>query len=128
MHHPLNTIVVALAAVGLAGAQNSSWNHNLFTSSLPVYPSRTSSLSWALKPFDFGQLRGYQLYPISNTFWLITAKTAGIGWETALAQAEAFLANLTLEEKAGLVTGETDQFEHDDSSLQTPIQALLDLV
>lgn len=36
-----------------------------------------------------------------------TAETAGIGWETALAQAEAFLANLTLEEKAGLVTGLT---------------------
>lgn len=35
----------------------------------------------------------------------ITAETAGIGWETALAQAETFLANLTLEEKAGLVTG-----------------------
>lgn len=34
------------------------------------------------------------------------AETAGIGWENALAQAEAFLANLTLEEKAGLVTGE----------------------
>ena len=34
-----------------------------------------------------------------------TAETAGIGWETALAQAETFLANLTLEEKAGLVTG-----------------------
>jgi beta-glucosidase len=29
----------------------------------------------------------------------------GIGWEDALAQAEAFLAKLTLEEKAGLVTG-----------------------
>lgn len=37
----------------------------------------------------------------------ITAETAGIGWETALAQAETFLANLTLEEKAGLVTGTT---------------------
>lgn len=36
----------------------------------------------------------------------IIAETAGIGWEAALAQAEAFLANLTLEEKAGLVTGE----------------------
>ncbi|KAH0137050.1 hypothetical protein KCU67_g15875, partial [Aureobasidium melanogenum] len=72
MHHHLNTIAVALAAIGLAGAQNSSWNHNLFTSSPPVYPS---------------------------------PETAGIGWETALAQAEAFLANLTLEEKAGLVTG-----------------------
>lgn len=37
----------------------------------------------------------------------ITAEIAGIGWETALAQAEAFLTNLTLEEKAGLVTGTT---------------------
>ncbi|KAG9573144.1 glycoside hydrolase family 3 protein, partial [Aureobasidium melanogenum] len=72
MHHHLNTIAVALAAIGLASAQNSSWDHNLFTSSPPVYPS---------------------------------PETAGIGWETALAQAEAFLANLTLEEKAGLVTG-----------------------
>jgi beta-glucosidase len=44
MHHPLNTIAVALAAVGLAGAQNSSWNHNLYTSSPPVYPSRKSNL------------------------------------------------------------------------------------
>lgn len=35
-----------------------------------------------------------------------TAETAGIGWEAALAQAEAFLANLTLEEKAGMVTGD----------------------
>lgn len=40
MHHSVNTIAVALAAIGLAGAQNSSWNHNLFTSSPPVYPSR----------------------------------------------------------------------------------------
>ncbi|KAG9683642.1 glycoside hydrolase family 3 protein, partial [Aureobasidium melanogenum] len=72
MHHHLNTIAVTLAAIGLAGAQNSSWNHNLFTSSPPVYPS---------------------------------PETAGIGWEAALAQAEAFLANLTLEEKAGMVTG-----------------------
>ncbi|KAH0288274.1 hypothetical protein M436DRAFT_73552 [Aureobasidium namibiae CBS 147.97] len=72
MHPPLNSIAVALAAIGLAGAQNSSWDHNLFTSSPPVYPS---------------------------------PETAGIGWETALAQAEAFLANLTLEEKAGIVTG-----------------------
>ncbi|KAI4716172.1 hypothetical protein E4T48_07615 [Aureobasidium sp. EXF-10727] len=72
MHHPLNTIAVALAAIGLAGAQNSSWDHSQFTSSPPVYPS---------------------------------PETAGIGWESALTQAEAFLANLTLVEKAGLVTG-----------------------
>ncbi|KEQ89398.1 hypothetical protein M438DRAFT_308752 [Aureobasidium pullulans EXF-150] len=72
MYRPLNTIAAALTAIGLAGAQNSSWNHELYTSSPPVYPS---------------------------------PETAGIGWETALAQAEAFLTDLTLEEKAGLVTG-----------------------
>ena len=33
------------------------------------------------------------------------AETAGIGWEDALARAEAFVANLTLEEKAQMVTG-----------------------
>ncbi|EXJ83990.1 beta-glucosidase [Capronia epimyces CBS 606.96] len=31
--------------------------------------------------------------------------TSGIGWETAFTQAEAFVSNLTLEEKAQLVTG-----------------------
>jgi beta-glucosidase len=31
--------------------------------------------------------------------------TAGIGWEAAFAQAEAFVSNLTLEEKAQMVTG-----------------------
>ncbi|CAD0041524.1 unnamed protein product [Aureobasidium pullulans] len=72
MHRPSNIIAAALTAIGLAGAQNSSWNHELYTSSPSVYPS---------------------------------PETAGIGWETALAQAEAFLTNLTLEEKAGLVTG-----------------------
>ncbi|KAI5204983.1 hypothetical protein E4T42_02997 [Aureobasidium subglaciale] len=72
MHHPLNTVAVALAAIGVAGAQNSSWDHALYTSSPPVYPS---------------------------------PETAGIGWEAALAQAEAFVGNLTLEEKAGMVTG-----------------------
>jgi beta-glucosidase len=111
MHHPLNTVAVALATIGLAGAQNSSWNHNLFTSSPPVYPSRKSTFHWIFESFGFGQPPSYQLSPIDNIIWLITAETAGIGWETALAQAEAFLANLTLEEKAGLVTGETDQLK-----------------
>jgi len=32
-------------------------------------------------------------------------QTQGIGWEAAFARAEAFVANLTLEEKAQLVTG-----------------------
>ncbi|EXJ56169.1 beta-glucosidase [Cladophialophora yegresii CBS 114405] len=33
--------------------------------------------------------------------------TAGIGWDAAFAQAEAFVSNLTLEEKAQMVTGTT---------------------
>lgn len=33
------------------------------------------------------------------------ASTAGIGWEAAFAQAEAFVANLTADEKVQMVTG-----------------------
>lgn len=36
---------------------------------------------------------------------LYVAPSAGTGWEDAFAQAGAFVAQLTLEEKAGLVTG-----------------------
>ncbi|KAK9369477.1 glycosyl hydrolase family 3 N terminal domain-containing protein [Lipomyces kononenkoae] len=49
-----------------------SWDHSLFTSSPPVYPS---------------------------------PETAGIGWDVAFAQADAFVGNLTLEEKVTLLTG-----------------------
>ena len=34
------------------------------------------------------------------------ANTTGIGWEDALQKAKAWVANLTLEEKVGLLTGE----------------------
>jgi len=44
-----------------------------------------------------------------------------------LAQAEAFLANLTLAEKAGIVTGEMNQLDQHDSGSQTLVQALPDL-
>jgi beta-glucosidase len=37
----------------------------------------------------------------------MTAETLGIEWEAALAQAEAFVSNLTLEEKAIIVTGKS---------------------
>lgn len=40
-----------------------------------------------------------------STSLYLAAATAGIGWTDALAQAQAFVANLTLEEKAQLVTG-----------------------
>ncbi|KAH6722111.1 beta-glucosidase [Leptodontidium sp. MPI-SDFR-AT-0119] len=53
-------------------AQNTTWDHSLYTSSPPVYPSPPST---------------------------------GHGWEAAFAQADAFVQNLTLEEKAGLLTG-----------------------
>ncbi|KAK9326806.1 glycosyl hydrolase family 3 N terminal domain-containing protein [Lipomyces starkeyi] len=61
-----------LVILNAVSAQMLTWDHYLFTSSPPVYPS---------------------------------PPTAGIGWETAFAQADAFVANLTLEEKVTLLTG-----------------------
>jgi beta-glucosidase len=37
---------------------------------------------------------------------LFVANATGSGWDAAFAQASAFVSNLTLEEKAGLVTGD----------------------
>ncbi|KAK9342742.1 glycosyl hydrolase family 3 N terminal domain-containing protein [Lipomyces starkeyi] len=61
-----------LVMLNAVSAQIIGWDHSLFTSSPPVYPS---------------------------------PPTAGGGWETAFGQADAFVANLTLEEKVTLLTG-----------------------
>ncbi|KAK9235318.1 glycosyl hydrolase family 3 N terminal domain-containing protein [Lipomyces kononenkoae] len=69
MTYVLSGLVVLLT---LVTAQALSWDHSLFTSSPPLYPSPAS---------------------------------AGIGWEIAFAQADAFVGNLTLDEKLTLLTG-----------------------
>ncbi|KAK9481623.1 glycosyl hydrolase family 3 N terminal domain-containing protein [Lipomyces starkeyi] len=61
-----------LLMLNTVSAQIIGWDHSLFTSSPPVYPS---------------------------------PPTAGGGWETAFGQADAFVANLTLDEKVTLLTG-----------------------
>ncbi|KAH7356905.1 beta-glucosidase [Rhexocercosporidium sp. MPI-PUGE-AT-0058] len=65
-------ILTALATLLPAVSAQNTWDHSLYTSSPPVYPSPSST---------------------------------GAGWEAAYAQADAFVQNLTLEEKAGLLTG-----------------------
>ncbi|KAM0322964.1 hypothetical protein ACHAQA_009063 [Verticillium albo-atrum] len=55
-----------------AGAVLAQWNHDLFKSSPPVYPS---------------------------------PEISGLGWDDALEKAKEFLGELTLEEKAWMVTG-----------------------
>jgi beta-glucosidase len=55
----------------------------------PVYPSRKFYTQCWLQPF-------------TEQF---VANTTGIGWEAALVKAKAFVSELTLEEKAGMVTG-----------------------
>ncbi|THZ08588.1 putative beta-glucosidase [Aureobasidium pullulans] len=70
----LKSSVAALVLLGQGiAAQNSSWDHSLYTSSPGVFPS---------------------------------PNTTGIGWEDALQKAKSWVANLTLEEKVGLLTGE----------------------
>jgi hypothetical protein len=84
-------IFAALVATFHAiSAQSTSWDHSLFTSSPPVYPSR-----------EFGA----PAFKFTIKLTLYIAPSVGDGWETAFAQADAFVANLTLEEKAALLTG-----------------------
>jgi beta-glucosidase len=81
---------VLLALSHSISAQNTSWDHSLFTSSPPVYPSRECD---AL---------------VSNVMTPLTpqiAPSVGDGWKTAFSQADAFVASLTLEEKVTLLTG-----------------------
>ncbi|KFY40142.1 hypothetical protein V495_05598 [Pseudogymnoascus sp. VKM F-4514 (FW-929)] len=68
----LGKFLTALLSLFFVASAQSSWDHALFTSSPPVYPSPSSD---------------------------------GIGWEAAFAKARTFVANLTLDEKAGLLTG-----------------------
>ncbi|KFY10611.1 hypothetical protein V491_07580 [Pseudogymnoascus sp. VKM F-3775] len=68
----LGKLLTTLLSLFLVASAQSSWDHELFTTSPPVYPSPSSD---------------------------------GNGWEAAFAKARTFVANLTLEEKAGLLTG-----------------------
>ncbi|KAK4988866.1 hypothetical protein LTR50_003600 [Elasticomyces elasticus] len=68
----LQLCAALLSAVGLVVGQNTTWDHSLYTTSPPVYPSPNAT---------------------------------GLAWESAFAQARNFVAQLTLEEKAQLVTG-----------------------
>ncbi|KAK9350900.1 glycosyl hydrolase family 3 N terminal domain-containing protein [Lipomyces doorenjongii] len=71
-HRKNRVYAILLLMLNAVTAQVFSWDHSLFTSSPPVYPSPA---------------------------------TAGIGWEIAFAKADAFVANLTLEEKVILLSG-----------------------
>lgn len=93
----MTSFVAALAAMSAAYAQNDSWDSALFTSSPPVYPSRKSPVQW--------HVVALYLSSFCTTLTTQQAPTAGIGWEAALAQAQAFVANLTLDEKVQMVTG-----------------------
>ena len=79
-----------LSTAALINAQNPEWDHSLYTSSPPVYPSREY-----IQPCT----------PNLLTFVTCTANATGHSWEAAFAQASAFVDQLTLEEKAQLVTG-----------------------
>ncbi|EOD49601.1 putative beta-glucosidase g protein [Neofusicoccum parvum UCRNP2] len=73
------TNLAALLLGAVAGAEAAQdWDHSLFTTSPPVYPSPN------MTGIDSASLTG---------------------WSGALEKAEAFLSNLTLEEKVSLLTG-----------------------
>ncbi|KAF2146981.1 glycoside hydrolase family 3 protein [Aplosporella prunicola CBS 121167] len=74
---PLRDLFVA-AAVAAVGNAAQDWDHSLFTNSPPVYPSPN--------------MTGVEASGLS-------------GWEAAMQKAEAFTNNLTLEEKAVMLTG-----------------------
>ncbi|KIW09309.1 uncharacterized protein PV09_00224 [Verruconis gallopava] len=66
---------LSLFLVGASLVSAQQWNHSLYTSSPPVYPSPNA--------------------------------TGAGDWDAAFAQAKSFVSMLTLEEKAGMVTGTT---------------------
>ena len=70
------------------------WIQSQYSSSPPVYPSRKSSTRQLL----------WERECHAN---LLVANATGIDWEAAFQQASDFVSQLTLEEKAQLVTGTT---------------------
>lgn len=77
-----------LASLALVNGQNPAWNHEDYTTSPAVYPSREYNTSSPRRP--------------ANT---AIANITGTGWEAALEKAKAWVSQLTTEEKSLLVTG-----------------------
>lgn len=76
---PLKNLA-ALSLSAVAGAVAQDWDHSLFTTSPPVYPSPN------MTGVDAASLTG---------------------WAAAMEKADAFVSNLTLEEKVSMLTGAT---------------------
>lgn len=83
----------ALVLIGSASVYCQEWDHSLYSSSPPVFPSRKSHLE-------------LYLFILAKNLYLAKITGAG-GWEEALALADIFTAQLTLEEKTRVVTGTT---------------------
>lgn len=97
--------LLATASVALGQA----WDHSLFTTSPPVYPSRMYRSHPLFTTFSaFQRYRFLQKYISILANIVFIANTTGLGgWEAALVRADAFTSQLTLEEKTRLVTGTT---------------------
>lgn len=77
-----------------------------YESSPPVYPSRKQPYFHVAQNQIFGIFKCQVPIKCSNCLFWITAQVSGAGgWEDALTKAKAFVAELTLDEKADMVTG-----------------------